>query len=574
MPFSTTERKVYMTGRKLLGEILIENGVVTIEQVNEALQKQMEKGGKRIGEILIEMEATDEIEVTRALAEQFNFPLVELDAIEIPDTILNEIPQHVARSNNVIPIEADETKVVIAISDPLDLGTLDNVRFMTNKNVEASLAAPSAIKTAIEKMYGISEDSVDEMLEEFTEDTINYSGEGEEEEEEVDDDAPIIRLVTMIMVEAIRQRASDIHVEPMESRLRVRYRVDGVCFEVDSPPKRLENAIISRIKIMAGMDIAEKRKPQDGRIKIKLLNREIDMRVSALPSVHGESMVMRILDKANLLLDMGELGFESDDYEKFGRLIRKPNGIILVTGPTGSGKTTTLYSALQELNLPDRKIITAENPVEYHLDGINQCQVRHRIGLDFARILRAMLRQAPQIILVGEIRDEETAEIAIQAALTGHLVFSTLHTNDAPSAITRLTDMGVKPFLVASSVQAVMGQRLVRVICPNCKEEYKPDTSVRMMLGLSEKAFEEQKFFRGRGCDDCNGIGFKGRKAIFELMVMNSALKKMAFERKPANLIRKEAVSSGMHTLFQDGIRKVFAGITTVEEVLRIAAAN
>lgn len=563
-----------MTGRKLLGEILVENGVVTAEQVNEALQKQMEEGGKRIGEILVEMELLDELEVTRALAEQFDFPLVDLEAIEIPDTILSELPQNVARANNVLPIEADDSKLVIAISDPLDLGTLDNVRFMTNKNVEASLAAPSTIRAAIENAYGISEDSVDEMLEEFTEDTINFSGEGDDEEEDVDDDAPIIRLVTMIMIEAIRQRASDIHVEPMESRLRVRYRVDGVCFEVDSPPKRLESAIISRIKIMAGMDIAEKRKPQDGRIKIKLLNREIDMRVSALPSVHGESMVMRILDKENLLLDMSELGFESDDYEVFGRLIRKPNGIILVTGPTGSGKTTTLYSALQELNLPDRKIITAENPVEYHLDGINQCQVRHRIGLDFSRILRAMLRQAPQIILVGEIRDEETAEIAIQAALTGHLVFSTLHTNDASSAITRLTDMGVKPFLVASSVQAVMAQRLVRMICPNCREEYRPDVSVRMTLGLSEQAFEEQKFFRGRGCDECNGLGFRGRKAIFELMVMNSALKKMAFERKPANIIRKEAVSSGMHTLFQDGVRKVLRGMTTVEEVLRIATAN
>jgi len=561
-------------GRNLLGEILVANGVVTEEQVTKALQVQMEEGGKRIGEILIEMGAVDEFEVTRALAEQFNIPLVDLDALEIPETVLAEIPQHIARNNNVIPVESDDKRLVVAVSDPLDLGTLDNIRFMTNKNVEPNLAPPSAITRAIERAYGISEDRVDEMLEEFTEDTINFSSEGEEEEEESEDDAPIIRLVTMIMVEALRQRASDIHIEPMENRLRVRYRVDGVCYEVDSPPKRLENAIISRIKIMAGMDIAEKRKPQDGRIKIKLLNREIDMRVSALPSVHGESVVMRILDKEKLLLDMSELGFEADDYETFNRLIRRPNGIILVTGPTGSGKTTTLYSALQELNLPDRKIITAENPVEYHIDGINQCQVRHNIGLDFARILRAMLRQAPQIILVGEIRDEETAEIAIQAALTGHLVFSTLHTNDAPSAITRLIDMGVKPFLVASSIQAVMAQRLVRVICPNCKEEYRPDKSIRLLLGLSEEEFEQRKFYRGRGCEECNGVGFKGRKAIFELMVMNSALKKMAFERQPANLLRKEAISSGMHTLFQDGLRKVFAGITTIDEVLRITAMD
>ncbi|MFC1582714.1 GspE/PulE family protein [Planctomycetota bacterium] len=561
--------------RKLLGEILLENEVVTSEQITEALQVQMEQGGnKRIGEILIELGAVDEEEIIRALAEQFDMPVIDLSAIEIPKTILREIPQNVARENNVVPVEVTDAHLVIAISDPLDLGTLDNIRFMTNKNVEANLAAPSQIIMAIDNLYGVSEDTVDEMLEEFTEDSIDFDRGDDEDGDESDDDAPIIKLVTMIMVEALRQRSSDIHVEPMEGRLRVRYRVDGVCYEVDSPPKRLQNAILSRMKLMAGMDIAEKRKPQDGRIKIKLLNREIDMRVSALPAVHGESIVCRILDKENLMLDMSHLGFESDDYELFQRIIRRPNGIILVTGPTGSGKTTTLYSALQELNLPDRKIITAENPVEYHLDGINQCMVRHDIGLDFTRILRAMLRQAPQIILVGEIRDDETAEIAIQAALTGHLVFSTLHTNDAPSAITRLTDMGVRPFLVASSIQAVMGQRLVRVICPNCKEEYEPEPSILAMLGLAPEQLKGRKFFRGSGCDQCHGIGYRGRKAIFELMEMNSALKQMAFEKKPSNLIRKEAISSGMKTLFQDGIRKVLSGITTIEEVLRIAAAN
>ncbi len=560
--------------RKLLGEILVENGVVTPEQINEALQIQFEQGGKRIGEILIEMEVIDEMEVIRGLAEQFEMPVVELDAMEIPGTILKEIPQSVARSNNVIPIEATNEKLVIAISDPLDLATLDNIRFMTNKNIEANLATPSQIKDAIDNLYGVSEDTVNEMLEEFTEDNIDFGGSGGEDDDEAEDDAPIIRLVTMIMVEALRQEASDIHIEPMESRLRVRYRIDGVCYEVDSPPKRLQNAILSRVKLMSGMDIAEKRKPQDGRIKIKLMNRQIDMRVSALPSVHGESVVMRLLDKENLNLDMTHLGFESDDYDNFKRLIHRPNGIVLVTGPTGSGKTTTLYSALQELNLPDRKIITAENPVEYHLDGINQCEVRHDIGLDFTRILRAMLRQAPQIILVGEIRDDETAEIAIQAALTGHLVFSTLHTNDAPSAITRLTDMGVRPFLVASSIQAVLAQRLVRIICPNCKEEYMPDASVLSMLGMTLDQLQGRVFYRGRGCDQCGGIGFKGRKAIFEMMMMNSSLKDMAFNRKPSNEIRKEAISSGMKTLFQDGIRKVFAGVTTIEEVLRIAAAN
>ncbi|MFH1707753.1 MAG: ATPase, T2SS/T4P/T4SS family [Planctomycetota bacterium] len=559
---------------KMLGEILIENGVVTQVQIAKALEVQMQQGGKRIGEILVEQGVVDEEEIIRALAEQFDLPVVDLNAIEIPKTILREIPQEIARQNKVVPIESTADRLVVAIADPLDLGTLDNLRFMTNKNVEANLATSKSIMAAIDRVYGVSEDQVDQMLEKFTEDQIDFKLDSGEGEGDGADDAPIIKLVTMIMVEALKQRASDIHVEPMAGRVRVRYRVDGVCYEVESPPKRLQNAVLSRIKLMAGMDIAEKRKPQDGRIKIKLINREIDMRVSALPSVHGESIVMRLLDKENLLLDMSHLGFEADNYETWTRIIRRPNGIILVTGPTGSGKTTTLYSALAELNLPDRKIITAENPVEYHLDGINQCQVRHEIGLDFARILRAMLRQAPQIILVGEIRDDETAEIAIQAALTGHLVFSTLHTNDAPSAITRLTDMGVRPFLVASSIQAILAQRLMRVICPNCREPYEPDISQVAMMGLSPDQLAGRVFYHGRGCDQCGGHGYRGRKAVFELMVMNSALKKMAFDKLPSNLIRKEAISSGMRTLFQDGIRKVLAGVTTIEEILRIAAAN
>lgn len=560
--------------RKLLGEILIANEVVTSEQVNEALQIQMEQGAKRIGEILIEMGIVDEIEIIRALAEQFDLPMVDLEAIEIPQKIVNEIPQSVARESKIIPLESNDRKIVIAISDPLDLGTLDNIRFMTNKNVEANLAPALAIEKAIDRAYGVSDTSVDEMLEEFEQDGYDFSEDTGDGEDASGDDNAIIKLVNVIMAEALKQGASDIHIEPMEKRVRIRYRVDGVCFEVESPPKRLQNAVLSRIKLMAGMDISEKRKPQDGRIKIKLLKREIDLRVSVLPAVYGESLVMRILDKEALLLDMTHLGFESSDYEVFGRLIRQPNGIILVTGPTGSGKTTTLYSALQELNLPDRKIITAEDPVEYHLDGINQCQAKHEIGLDFIRILRAMLRQAPQIILVGEIRDEETAEIAIQAALTGHLVFSTLHTNDAPSAITRLIDMGVRPFLVASSIQAVLGQRLVRIICAHCKEEYQPDQAALASLMVPMDQLEGRTFYRGRGCDKCKNAGYKGRKAIFELMVMNRTLKKMAFDKKPSNLLRKEAISSGMNTLFMDGVRKVLAGITTIDELMRIAASG
>ena len=356
----------------------------------------------------------------------------------------------------------------------------------------------------------------------------------------------------------------------MEDRLRIRYRTDGVCYEVDCPPKRLQGAIISRVKILAKIDIAERRRPTDGRIKMKLLGKEIDFRVSCLPANHGESVVLRILDKSSVMYGIQELGFMDDDYKRFRNIIRRPNGVFLVTGPTGSGKTTTLYAALQELNTPDRKIITAENPVEYNITGLNQSEVRPGIGLTFARILRAMLRQAPEIILVGEIRDTETAEIAIQAALTGHLVFSTLHTNDAPSAITRMIDMGVAPFLVSSSIQAIMAQRLVRTICPNCKRprEYKPHELA--WVGLREEEVQGVTFYEGAGCQECSSTGYKGRLGIFEMMEMTPELRELAFRKASTNKIRDEAIVSGMRTLREDGVRKVIGGLTTIEEVLRI----
>ncbi|HCP10726.1 MAG TPA: pilus assembly protein PilB, partial [Planctomycetaceae bacterium] len=422
--------------------------------------------------------------------------------------------------------------------------------------------------------YGQSEtESVDSMISEFTETQIDFTDveaaaalKGDE-----DESAPIIRLANLIISEAVRERASDIHIEPFEDRVRIRYRIDGVLLERDSPPKRLLGALISRFKIMARMDIAEKRRPQDGRIKTRAGTKEFDLRVSILPTNHGQAVVMRILDRDNIKIGIRNLGFSDDNYRTFQNIIRRPNGIFLVTGPTGSGKTTTLYSALGELNRPDRKIITAEDPVEYYLPGINQVEVKHSIGLDFARIIKAMLRQAPNAILVGEIRDTETGEMAIQASLTGHLVFSTLHTNDAPGAITRLIDMGVQPFLVACSLMAVMAQRLVRVVCPKCKEPYQPTPEEIEVFNITPDELSDGQWVRGRGCSNCKHTGYKGRRAVFELMTMNTTLREMAFNSEPAQNIRRQARLLGMKTLVEDAKDKAFSGMTTLAEVYKLS---
>ena len=559
--------------RKLLGAILIEMGVITEAQLNEALALQQENH-RKLGEILVEMEAVSPRQITEALGKQFEMTMVDLRSIQIPAELIELIPVALAKEHNIIPVDQKSGCVTIATSDPLDLYALDNLRFILNREIECVLAPSDEIEQAIKKYYGIQESTVDSMLQEFTESDITFveddSTELSEGEKTDAEDAPVIKLVTLIIGEAVRARASDIHIEPLETKLRIRYRVDGVCHEVDSPPKRLQGPIISRIKIMADMDIAEKRRPQDGRIRISLMGRELDLRVSCLPANHGESVVMRILDKESLLLGITDMGFEEVDYKRFTRIIKRPNGILLVTGPTGSGKTTTLYGALSELNKPDRKIITAEDPVEYHLSGVNQCLVKREIGLTFPRILRAMMRQAPDIILVGEIRDHETAEIAIQAALTGHLVFSTLHTNDAPSAITRLIDMSVPPFLVASSIQAVMGQRLVRVLCPKCKEPYEYDKGMLQAIGMKPEVVKGVTLYHDVGCEECKGVGFKGRLGIFELMEMDHALREMAFTKTPYNILRRQAINSGMTTLQEDGARKVLKGITTVEEIIKL----
>jgi type IV pilus assembly protein PilB len=510
----------------------------------------------------------------RAQAEEFGYDYIELEGRQIPHSVIELVTESLARENLVIPIESDGDSVVIAMNNPNNIEVLDKLRFVLNRDIRTVMAPLESITAAINRHYGQSEtESVDSMISEFTETQIDFTDveaaaalKGDE-----DDSAPIIRLANLIISEAVRERASDIHIESFEDRVRIRYRIDGVLLERDSPPKRLLGALMSRFKIMARMDIAEKRRPQDGRIKTRAGSKEFDLRVSILPTNHGQALVMRILDRDNIKIGIRNLGFSDDNYRTFQNIIRRPNGIFLVTGPTGSGKTTTLYSALGELNRPDRKIITAEDPVEYYLPGINQVEVKHSIGLDFARIIKAMLRQAPNAILVGEIRDTETGEMAIQASLTGHLVFSTLHTNDAPGAITRLIDMGVQPFLVACSLMAVMAQRLVRVVCPKCKEPYQPTPEEIEVFNITPDELSDGQWVRGRGCANCKHTGYKGRRAVFELMTMNTTLREMAFNSEPAQNIRRQARLLGMKTLVEDAKDKAFAGLTTLAEVYKLS---
>jgi len=560
--------------RKKLGEILVGWNLVSLEALTEAIAYAT-KHGKRVGEALVELELVSEDDVTKALAVQFDLEYVDLDKnVQVP-AALNLVPEKVIKEEKVLPMKKEGNRLKIILSDPLDLALQDKLRFLLGLELDLALAPRSKIQRFIDTFLGGVDASMDEAISEIDRDADLLAKEQEalrKAKEDRDGDAPVIKLINLMIDEAVRQRASDIHVEPMADRVRVRYRIDGVCIERDNIPKSMQGAVIARLKIMAGIDIAEKRLPQDGRIKKKVGNSLIDFRVSSLPAYHGESVVLRILRPDSVKIGITGLGFEEDDYERFQRIIRQPNGIFLVTGPTGSGKTTTLYAALQELNRPDRKIITAEDPVEYNFTGMNQCQVKEEIGLTFARILRAMLRQAPNIILVGEIRDREVGEVAIQAALTGHLVFSTLHTNDAPSAITRLIDMGIKPFLVASSIQAIMAQRLVRVICNECKQvDPAPDRFTLRLLGITDEDLAGRQIMIGRGCNRCSNTGYRGRQGIFELLEMNNELRDLAFSRAPTNQLRRAARASGMRTLLEDGKLKILRGVTTPLEVVRIA---
>jgi type IV pilus assembly protein PilB len=556
-------------------EILIRKRVISQDQLAEA-KKLSKESRKSVAEELIRLGYANGDEVMRAMAQEHGLDFVNLNEVVIPPSIVELVPESVARENAVLPLAEQDGTLKVIMSDPNDYDTREKLRFILNRNIEIALAPRESILEAINKHYGqVDGESADSMLQEFTDTAIDFTETAQEtvsDDESVDESsAPIVRLVQLIINEAVQLRASDIHIEPFEDRLRIRYRIDGVLVERDSPPKRLTAALLSRIKILAKMDIAERRRPQDGRIKITAGQKELDLRVSVLPSNHGQSVVMRLLDKDNIRVGVRQLGLSEADFRQFKQLIKRPNGIILVTGPTGSGKTTTLYAALNELNRPDTKIITAEDPVEYYLPGINQVEVRHNIGLDFAKIIRAMLRQAPNVILVGEMRDAETAQMGIQASLTGHLVFSTLHTNDAPGAITRMIDMGVPAYLVSSSIIAVLAQRLVRVVCAKCKQPFLPSEAALEAAGITPEMAAKATFMKGKGCNHCGGGGYRGRLGIFEMMIMSSKIRELAFSGSATQVIRRAAVNLGMTTLYNDGIQKVLKGITTLEELLRAA---
>jgi type IV pilus assembly protein PilB len=556
-------------------DLLLSRGVVSLDQLKEA-KSTSKKEDITIGQALVNSGYASSEEVTQALAEFYRFEYVDLSTIRIPDHVIQLVPESVARENKIIPVSDEDGTIKVLVTDPFDIETIEKLRFILNRKVETALAPQEQIIEAINRYYGqVEGESADSMLQEFTDTQIDFTETEEDkiaaEEGEGDDSAPVVRLVHYMIAEAVQLRASDIHVEPFEERVRIRYRIDGVLVERDSPPRRLLGAILSRIKILAKMDIAERRRPQDGRITITVGEKELDLRVSIIPTNHGQSSVMRLLDKDNIKVGVKQLGLADKDFKTFSGLIKRPNGIFLVTGPTGSGKTTTLYAALNALNRPDRKIITAEDPVEYYLAGINQVEVRHNIGLDFARIIRAMLRQAPNIILVGEMRDTETAQMGIQASLTGHLVFSTLHTNDAPSAVTRMTDMGVPGYMVASSVIAVMAQRLVRKICTRCKYPITLSEALLADAELPAEVVPFAKFSKGKGCPYCQKKGFRGRLGIYEMMVVNGKIRDSMFKAKSSAELRTEAIHQGMTTLYCDGLRKVISGITTLDEVYRCA---
>jgi general secretion pathway protein E/type IV pilus assembly protein PilB len=547
------------------------------EQATSALNTARQQN-KDVIEVLCKETGLTEAEILKALAAQYGLETINLHDVEIPTHVKEMVPGDIAHRYKIIPVSYNGDTLTVALSDPLDIETIDSLRYILKHNVEAIIATSDDIKMALSQHYANSEYGLESVLEEITEGSVSLSASDAKNmidtSESGESDEPIIKLVNLIIIEAFRKRASDIHLEPLSGKFRVRYRIDGVLQEVDGPPRRLHPTVISRLKIMADMKIGEKRLPQDGRININVMGRSLDLRVNTIPTNHGESVVMRILDKEGLMLGLPKLGFFSDDQQTFENLIQLPDGIILVTGPTGSGKTTTLYACLNHVNKPDRKIITVEDPVEYQLSGINQVHVHADIGMTFSAALRAILRQAPNIIMIGEIRDLETAEIAVNAALTGHLVFSTLHTNDAPSAVPRLIDIGVKPFLVASSVRAIMAQRLVRHTCVGCKAPYTPADAELRMLGPAAQQIASAELLKGAGCDICGGSGYKGRIGLFEIFQMNDEVRHMIGDEVTTLALQNKAREIGMRTMREDGIRKVIANATTLEEVFRATSGG
>ncbi len=558
--------------QKPLRQILKEKGIITEEQVNKALALQR-KQSIRFDEAITKLGFADPEEIISGLAEQFGFNVVDPMAISIPPEVINAVPKNIIKKYNIIPIKKQNGLLTIATSDPLDMRTMEDLRFTFNTDVECELATRSNIEKAIKKHYH-QEDVVplEGIFEGFEENAVEvikpyeHSGPVVVEEE-----APIVKLAANIINEASKIKASDIHIEPLSNRIRIRYRIDGVCQEMHSLATHVNEALVSRFKILSNIDITEKRKPQDGRISIEIGGKPIDIRVSTIPTTNGESIVMRLLEKTTSTAKLTNMGFSESNYVNFKGVLKKPNGIILITGPTGSGKSTTLYAALNEINSKEKKIISVEDPIEYTLTGINQCEVKEKIGLTFPAVLRSMLRQDPNIIVIGEIRDVETAEIAVSSALTGHLVISTLHTNDAPSAITRLSDMGVKSYMVSSTILAIEAQRLVRTICKKCKTPHKVDKESLLEHGFEINDLENIEFYHGKGCDYCNKTGYQGRTAVFEFMCVTPELKDAIYNKASTNELRKIARSNGMKTLMEDGIRLAKAQITTLAEVMRVS---
>jgi len=594
-----------------LGEILVRENLISPQHLREALDYQREHGG-RLGFNLVKLGLISDDMITAVLSRQYGIPSVNLDLFNIDASVLSLIPQEVAQKHSVLPLSRVGATLTLAMVDPTNVFAMDDVKFMTGLNVEPVVVAEGSVQQAIAKYYGTSREiELASMPDaEVVTETASKNGNGSithadlvsldsidfetgqsedvevvEDNEEIDlstlsrmsEDAPVVRLVNVLLVDALRRGASDIHVEPYEKELRIRFRIDGVLYDVMHPPLKLRDALISRIKIMSKLDISEKRLPQDGRIKIKVKvdsrSRELDFRVSTLPTLFGEKVVLRLLDKQNLMLDMTKLGFEPESLVKFKRNISKPYGMVLVTGPTGSGKTNTLYSALQSLNTIQTNIMTAEDPVEFNLPGINQVQMKEQIGLNFAAALRSFLRQDPNIVLVGEIRDFETAEIAIKAALTGHLVLSTLHTNDAPSTISRLMNMGIEPFLVATSVNLIQAQRLIRRVCKDCKQEHQNPPEALIEVGFSTEEAKTLKTFKGKGCSTCNNTGYKGRIGLYEVMEITDEIRELILIGASALELRKKAIDDGMITLRESGLHKIRSGVTTPEEVVRETVA-
>lgn len=566
---------------ELVLQLLIDKSIVdtdVVETARASVEEQVIGGNLDANTLkhLVEGNSVTEEQVAEVLADNFNMTVARLDDVRVSTKALEALPLELAKRYKAFPLEVDDNEIVLAVADPLNMDAIDNISHVINRSVIVQVATSTAIDKAIEENYDSDQkEDVDDIFSDLKLDDLSSIGILAKEKPEIgQEDAPIIRYAQMMIADALKRRASDIHMEPLEKRFRVRYRIDGVLHEVENPPKRLQAAIISRIKLMAEVSISEKRVPLDGRINIKVGSKVIDLRVSTLPTVFGESIVMRILDKEGLNLGLPQLGFFSDDQATFEKIIAMPDGVFLVTGPTGSGKSTTLYSALNSINEPDRKIITVEDPVEYELMGVNQVQVNRGVGMTFSAALRSMLRQAPNVVMVGEIRDMETAEISINAALTGHMVFSTLHTNDAPSAISRLVDIGVKPFLVAAALRAVLAQRLVRRICAKCAKPHAPDEKLLNSLGIRSGQTMDATFMKGEGCVNCSASGFRGRVGIFEIFCMNEEFQQMIYEDVSLVALRTKSKEMGMRTMREDGIRKVLAGVTTAQEVLNVTVAD